>query len=215
MIGARPLTDQEVNKVLAEGFTGQFKHRNQSFFALGISTGFRTAELLALLMRDVMHRKYPREFVKIRRKHTKGKAQGRTQRVYPFAQDALQPWIDERLDDTDLADLLDQPVFISRERDTRTGQIQPITTQHASHILASAFNRCDITGSVSTHSMRKTFAKKAYEDAVRKFKNDEILMEPLRVVQKQLGHKTIQSTLNYLSFIGSDADPDLFQFTGQ
>lgn len=197
---------------MREGFTGQFKHRNRSLFALGVSTGFRISELLALQMRDVMHRKYPRQYVKVPRRHTKGKTQGRTQQLQPFAQHSLQPWIDQRLQDEELATLLDQPVFISRERDTRTGQIKAITPQHAGHILRTAFNRCNITDSVSTHSMRKTFAKKIYQDALQKFKDDKIMIEPLRVVQQQLGHKTINSTLSYLSFFGVDVDPDLFNF---
>lgn len=213
MQGARPLTDEEVKRVLAEGFTGKFKHRNRSLFAIGISTGFRTCELLALVMRDVMHRKYPRQYVKVNRKHTKGKTQGRTQQLHPFAQEALQPWIDQRLADTDLADLLDQPVFISRERDTRTRQIKPISSNMAGKILAEAFNQANVTDSVSTHSMRKTFAKKIYYDAMNKFKQDQIMMEPLRVCQQQLGHKAIQSTLSYLSFIGIDVDPDLFNYS--
>lgn len=213
MIGARPLDDTEVSQLLAEGFTGQYKHRNRSFFAIGVSTGFRVSELLALTMRDVMHRKYPRKYVKIPKRYTKGKTQGRTQQLQPFAQKALQPWIDIRLEESELAELLDQPVFISREKNTRTGTIKTITPQHAGHILNKAFARCDITDSVSTHSMRKTFAKKIYQDAVTKFKNDQILMEPLRVCQQQLGHKTIQSTLSYLSFIGVDVDPDLFNYS--
>ena len=202
-----------MERVLSEGFTGKFKHRNRSLFAMGISTGFRISELLALEMRAVMHRKYPKQYVKIERRHTKGKTQGRTQQLQRFARKALQPWIDQRLDRTDLADLLDEPVFISRETDPRTGQIKPITPQHAGHILNEAFNRCNVTDSVGTHSMRKTFAHKVYKDAVAKFKRDEILLEPLRVCQQQLGHKTIQSTLSYLSFIGVDVDPELFDFS--
>lgn len=213
MQGARPLTDKEIDTILADGFTGSFEHRNRSFFAMGISTGFRTSELLALSMRDVMHRKYPRQYVKINRRHTKGKTQGRTQRLHTFAQEALQPWIDKRLEDTELASLLDEPAFISRERDTRTRTIKPISSNMAGKILSAAFERCNITDSVSTHSMRKTFAKKIYYDAVNKFKNDQIMMEPLRVCQQQLGHKTIQSTLSYLSFIGVDVDPDLFNYS--
>ena len=212
MIGARPLDDNEVEQLLTKGFTGQFKHRNRSFFALGVSTGFRAGELLSLLMRDVMKRKYPRKYVKVRRKNTKGKTQGRTQVIHTFAQQALQPWIDQRLDGTSLADLLDQPVFISRETDTRTGQIKPITIHMAGMMLNQAFSRCGIEGNVSTHSMRKTFAEKVYYDAVKKFKSGQILKEPMRVVQDQLGHKSIASTEKYLSFIGSDTDPDLFDF---
>lgn len=213
MIGARPLEDDEVSLILQEGFTGNYEHRNRSLFATGLSTGFRISELLALEMRDIMHRKYPKSYVKIPKRLTKGKTQGRTQRLQSFARQALQPWIDERLEGTELADLLDEPVFLSREKDTRTRVIKPITPQHAGAILNQAFERCEIPGPVSTHSMRKTFAQKIYYDAVKKFRAGEIMIDPLRVCQQQLGHKTIQSTLSYLSFIGVDVDPDLFNYS--
>lgn len=214
MIGKRPLEDHEVQQLLQEGFKGYYKTRNKALFALGISTGFRAGEMLALQMRQVMHRKNVRKYVKLQKHQAKGQTQGRTMKVYPFAQAALQAWIDQRLQaEPDLPTLLDQPVFISREKDTRTGEAKPITITQCWQILDQAFRRCDIVDNVGTHSMRKTFAQKAYQDAVKKFKADKIVMEPLRVVQKQLGHKTIQSTLSYLSFIGSDVEPSLFDFT--
>lgn len=215
MIGARPLTDNEVRRVLEEGFTGQFNHRNRSFFAIGVSTGFRASELLSLNMRDVMLRKYPKDYIKIPRRATKGAGTGRTMKLHKFAKDALQPWLDERLEETETQDLLDEPVFLSREKDTRTRQIRRITMQHSNIMLKKAFHRVGVYDSVSTHSLRKTFAKKAYEDAVRRFREGTVMIEPLMVVQKQLGHNMIQSTLSYLSFIGSDTDPKLFEFRKQ
>lgn len=212
MIGARPLTDTEITRLLRNGFTGHFKHRNRSMFAIGLSTGFRISELLSLEMRQVMHRKYPKDYIKIDRRNVKGRTQGRTQRLHQVGKDALQPWIDERLDNTELATLLDQPVFISREKDTRTRNIKPITREHASYILNQAYNRCNITGSVSTHSMRKTFAKKIYEDAVKKFKAGQIFKPPINVTKDQLGQRSVQSTESYLSFLNMDSDPSLFTF---
>lgn len=212
MRGARPLTDPEVQKLLDGGFTGTYHHRDRALFAIGISTGFRVSELLALQMRDVMHRKYPREWITVKRRHTKGKTQGRTNRLMGFAQQVLQPWIDVRLADNELAALLDEPVFISREVDTRTGQIQPISLRRAGMILAEAYRRCEITGSVSTHSMRKTFAKKAYQDAIEKFQSGKIMKEPIFVVRDLLGHRHVQTTLAYLSFLGSELSEDVFSY---
>ncbi|PAU95386.1 hypothetical protein CK503_04105 [Aliifodinibius salipaludis] len=212
MRGARPLTDPEVQQMLNKGFTGNYHHRNRSLFAIGISTGFRASELLALQMRDVMHRKYPKDWIALERRHTKGKTQGRTNRLMEFAKKALQPWIDARLATTELAELLDEPLFISREVDTRTRQIQSISLRRAGMILADAYQRCGITGSVSTHSMRKTFAKKAYQDAIEKFQTGKLMKEPIFVVKDQLGHMHIQTTLRYLSFLGSELSEDVFSY---
>lgn len=212
MRGARPLTDPEVEQMLNKGFTGKYHHRDRCLFAIGISTGFRVSELLALQMRDVMHRKYPKDWIALKRRHTKGKTQGRTNQLAGFAKQTLQPWIDARLADTILSELLDQPVFISREVDTRTRQIQPISLRRAGMILADAYQRCGITGSVSTHSMRKTCAQKTYEDAIEKFQAGETMKEPIFVVRDLLGHKHIETTLKYLSFLGSELSEDVFSY---
>jgi integrase len=212
MRGARPLNDPEVQQILDEGFTSKYHHRNRSLFAIGISTGFRVSELLALQMRDVIHRKYPKDWIALDRRHTKGKTQGRTNRLMDFAKKTLQPWINARLANAELAELLDEPVFISREVDTRTRQIQPISLRRAGMILAEAYELCGITGSVSTHSMRKTFAKKAYQDAIEKFQAGKMMKEPIFVVRDLLGHKHIQTTLRYLSFLGSELSEDVFSY---
>lgn len=212
MRGARPLTDLEVQRLLDGGFTGSFRHRDRSLFAVGVSTGFRASELLALQMRDVMHRKYPKDWVALERRHTKGKTQGRTNRLMDFAKQALQPWIDARLANTELSTLLDEPVFISREVDARTRQTRPISLRRAGMILAAAFERCGITGSVSTHSMRKTFAKKAYQDAIEKFQAGQTMKEPIFAVRDLLGHMYVQTTQKYLSFLGSELSEESFSF---
>lgn len=212
MRGARPLTDPEVQQMLNDGFNGSYHRRDRSLFAIGISTGFRVSELLALQMRDVMHRKYPKDWIALERRHTKGKTAGRTNRLMGFAQKVLQPWINARLAGTALPKLLDEPVFISREVDPHTQQIQPISLRRAGMILADAYERCGITGSVSTHSMRKTFAKKAYQDAIEKFQAGKVMKEPIFVVRDQLGHKHIQTTLKYLSFLGSELSEESFSY---
>jgi len=213
MIGARPLEDEEIERLLQYGFEGVYANRNKTFFAIGISTGFRASELLSLSMRDIMHRKYVKNYIKVTRQHTKGKTIGRTLKLHQFAKDVTQKWIYERLEEKiPLPILLNQPVFISREHDTKTHLIKPITVTQSWYIMKDAFELCNVVDNVSTHSMRKTFAKKVYYDAVRQFKNGQSMMDPIRVVQNQLGHKLIQSTLSYLSFIGSETDPELFRF---
>jgi len=213
MRGARPLEHPEVEQLLREGFTGQFKHRNRSLFAIGVSTGFRCSELLALTFRDVIHRRYPKDWIKINKRHTKGKTQGRTNQLQPFAKKSLQPWIEIRREQQpEIPILLDAPVFLSREINQRTGEIKAISLDQAGKILRAAFKRCDITGSVSTHTMRKTFAKIAYRNAVKKYQAGELLKEPIFVVKDLLGHKHLNDTLKYLSFLGSQIDEFDYQF---
>lgn len=131
MYGARPLKDSEVLKLLDEGFKGTYANRDKALFAVGVSTGFRISELLSLNMRDVMHRVNVKDYIKVDRRHTKGKLRGRKQKLQTFAKEALQDWVDERLEETETAQLLDELCFQSRERDTRTGKRKSITADHA------------------------------------------------------------------------------------
>lgn len=228
MIGARYLEDEEIDRMLARGFTGQWKRRNKALFAVGISCGFRCKELLALTMRDVMHRRHPKDYITAKRQTVKKKSQGYTNKVQQFAKKPLKEWIDQRIyinesardGDLDLPALLDEPFMLTRSRRQRKRRTmegsdldnKALTVRQVNNILDQAFDRCDITGPVSSHSMRKTFAKKKYVDAVRKFRSGESHIEPLRIVQKALGHKDINATLSYLSFMGLETDPSLFDF---
>lgn len=212
MYGARPLKDAEVVKLLAEGFKGKYANRDKALFAVGVSTGFRISELLSLTMRDVMHRVNVKDYIKVDRRHTKGKLRGRKQKLHSFAKDALQDWIDERLQDNETIELLDQYCFQSRENDTRTGKPKAFSVGHAIRIIKKAGKRAGIGDDLSTHSMRKTSANKVYKDAVKRFQAGETMMEPMRIVQHFLGHKSVEVTMRYLSFVEQDISDEAFQF---
>ena len=51
------------------------------------------------------------------------------------------------------------------------------------------------TWKLSTHSMRKTFAARIYQNLLDKGENDA-----LRILQAGLGHENINNTIKYLSF---------------
>lgn len=62
-----------------------------------------------------------------------------------------------------------------------------------------------IKGHINNHSMRKTYARKANEYALRERNSGEPI-DVLRTVQEALGHSNINSTIKYLSFDSEQTD---------
>ena len=52
MKGCRPLTDEEIDLVLAS-FFGKYESRDRALFLLGLKSGFRISEILSLKVKDV------------------------------------------------------------------------------------------------------------------------------------------------------------------
>ena len=92
MKGCRALTDDEVSLV-AQSFSGTYAARDKALFVLGVKSGFRISELLSLTVWDVWQYGQFVERVAVRRRHMKGKAQGRSVILHPEAKGVLAPWL--------------------------------------------------------------------------------------------------------------------------
>jgi integrase len=183
MKGCRPLSSDEI-KVCLDAFGGTFATRDRALFLLQATSGFRISELLALRVRDVRRhgRILPR--VRVQRRHMKKKIEGRTVRVVPLAQAALDEWIEELQPERVAGNATH--LFLSRK-----GRNRPITRRHALRIYQTIFEELELdggTGELGTHSLRKSFAVRVYEATGR----------DLLKTQQALGHKSIQSTISYL-----------------
>ena len=184
MRGCRPLTDDEVSEV-SRSFWGEHARRDKALFLLGIRSGFRISELLSLRVRDVAPGGRMVDRVTVERRHMKKKVEGRTVLLHPEAKAALAAWLEV------LGANEDAYVFQSR-----IGENRPITRVQAYRILHEACDACELTGKLGTHSMRKTFANKIYD----RLDND------LVKTQRALGHRNINSTVQYLSFREEEID---------
>ena len=183
MIGCRPLTDREIEMV-RQALVG----RDRALFVLGVYSGFRISELLSLRIKDVVQHGELLDRVTVQRRSMKGKGQSRSVVLHPKTKEALRPWLATLL----LAD--DNPHgFVFR---SRKGQNRPISRVQAHTVLRDAFNSCQLSGRLGTHSMRKTFANRAFENSGR---------DLLRTA-KALGHKSVNSTISYLSFKSEEID---------
>ena len=179
MKGTRPLTDTEV-EVIAQSFAGPYAARDKALFLLGCKSGFRISELLSLQVRDVYQHGRLGDYVTVRRGATKGKQEGRTVPLNPTAKVALAEWLQILQRDPRWQE--DLPLFVSRKG------AAAITRQQARWALKEAVATNKLSGKVATHSMRKTFLRKAWEI---------VGPDPFKL-QKLSGHKHLNSLIAYL-----------------
>ena len=181
MKGTRPLDNDEIRSV-STCFTGTFATRNRGLFMLGVSTGGRISELLSLTIGDVYQNQQPVSDLLFDKSIVKG---GEVSRAVPVNRDGRQA----------IADLIawhrgryrtsraHRPLFPSRNK---RGSIA-MNRQTAHEILKKAFTAAGLNGKLATHSLRKSFAQRLYEESA-----------DIYLVQELLGHKSVATTQKYL-----------------
>ena len=185
MRGSRPLSRIQVKAILK----ATDSIREKALLTLGFATGYRISELLSLTVADIYTNGVIHSHVTVKASNTKTK-QGRTVLLNSDAKKALATlvtWLKAKgLDDT-------APLFVSRKH---TNGFAAITRQQAGRLLKDLFALVGEFGNVSTHTMRKTFARAIYDATGGK----------IELVQQALGHRSIASTIAYLSFNSDTID---------
>jgi integrase len=188
MRGANPLTRAEVKSLLKVTKSV----REKTLLTLGFSTGYRISSILSLTVADVSTNGVVHSHVTVQAKNTKTKT-GHTVLLNSDAKKALQALLAVIGIDSKT------PLFLSQKR-TINGALKAISRIQAHRILKELFAKIGLLGSsYSTHSMRKTLAKYIYDATGGKIEK----------VAAVLGHKSLNSTLSYLSFNNSDIDTAL------
>jgi len=182
MKGCRALTEQEVEQVL-EGFSGGNRLRDRCLFLLGVRSGFRISELLSLRVGDLMQNGRVTDRVGVARQFMKRKQEGRAVILHPVAKAAVA----DRVAELAKAGRTAPDIYLFQ---SQRGHNKPLTRTGAWSLLKSAFESLGMTGKLATHSMRKTFADRVYSK----------LNYDLVKTQRAMGHRSIQSTISYLSF---------------
>ncbi len=179
MKGARPLDNDEI-LLVADQFDGTYAVRNRSLFMLGVSVGGRISELLALTVGDVWQNGKPVGDLLFVKGVVKGKDTGRMVPVNADGREAvayLIAWHQAHYGSLDSA----RPLFPSRQGGGS------MSREQAHRILEKAFIRAGLNGKLATHSLRKSFAQRAYD-----------LSSDIYLVQAMLGHRDIETTREYL-----------------
>ena len=181
MKGTRPLDNAEIREV-AQTFEGKFTVRNRSLFMLGVSVGARISEMLALKVGDVWQNNKPVKDLLFDLNIVKGKEVSRAVPVNIDGRQAIEAliaWHNELYGDIDP----DRPLFPSRK-----GKGRKAMSRIAAHeVLKPAFESAGLNGKLGTHSLRKSYAQRLYEQT-----ND------IYAVQEMLGHKSVVTTQRYL-----------------
>ena len=179
MKGTRPLSNDEIRKV-ADCFEGLYAERNRGLFVLGVSTGGRISELLSLRIGDVWQNQKPVSDLLFDKAIVKG---GEVSRAVPVNFDgreaikALIVWHTAHYGAIDP----NRSLFPSRQGKGAMDR------RMAHAVLKTAFESAGLNGKLATHSMRKSFAQRLYEQT-----ND------IFAVQEMLGHKNVATTQRYL-----------------
>ena len=181
MKGTRPLNNDEIRRVSA-AFTSTFEVRNRGLFMLGVSTGGRISELLSLRVGDVYQNKKPVTDLLFDKSIVKGKEISRAVPVNVDGRnaiDAVVDWHRDRYGDIDAV----RPLFPSRNK----GGTVAMNRQTAHDMLKTAFMDAGLNGKLATHSLRKSFAQRVYEES-----------GDIYLVQELLGHRNIATTQKYI-----------------
>ena len=188
MKGTRPLDNDEIRRV-STCFTGTFQVRNRGLFMIGVSTGGRISELLSLQIGDVYQNEKSVTYLLFDKSIVKG---GEVSRAVPVnidsrqAIDKLLEWHRDRYENTEP----DRPLFPSRQK---SGTL-PMHRQTAHDILKTSFTAAGLNGNLATHSLRKSFAQRVYEQS-----------GDIYLVQELLGHRNVSTTQKYLGVNYADA----------
>ena len=176
----KTLDNTEIRLVSA-CFDGTFEARNRGLFMLGVSTGGRISELLALTIDDIYQNNKPVTDLLFDKKIVKGGEVSRAVPVNVDGRTAIENLIDwHRKKYKTIAP--SRPLFPSRNK---KGTV-PMNRQTAHEMLKKAFLEAGLNGKLATHSLRKSFAQRLYEES-----------GDIYLVQELLGHRNVSTTQKY------------------
>jgi site-specific recombinase XerD len=185
MTGCPALSLQELKLALAS-LTGRHALRDRALVMLGVRSGLRVSELLALRVGQVWDGERVVDRFYVHRQATKGKQAGASIVMHPEAARALSRWIKH-------GSLTDDPQRYLFPSQRKSGHLN---RKSAWRILHRAFQQAGVTGMAGTHCMRKTFANNVHK----------ALGGDLFRTAKAMRHSSPMTTLRYLSFKQEEID---------
>lgn len=187
MRGCRPLTQDEINRVLA-AFDGPTAIRERAIFITALRTGMRISSILSLRVEDVAHEGKVRNRIRVRRATVKGKRSGYDIALHAEAAAALQKQINSLKDTRPMAF-----VFPGRYRGTPLNRIRAWKSYKAALAKAGIVGG---RGELGMHATRKTYAKRVFA----------ALGHDLVRTAYALRHSCVSTTIRYISFEEEDVD---------
>jgi site-specific recombinase XerD len=184
MIGCPALSPKQLQLALKH-LTGRHALRNRAIVVLGVRSGLRISELLALRVGQVWDGNKIVDRFYVRRGATKGKEAGASIVMHAEAEKSLSRWIKAGKLSAD-----PQGYLFPSESKGR------LNRRWMWKVLNRAFKVAGVTGMAGTHCMRKTFANNVHR----------ALGGDLFRTSKAMRHSSPLSTLRYLSFKQEEID---------
>jgi integrase len=186
MAGRRPLTHTEERRLLR--VVRRLKPRDRALVTAQWLTGFRVSEILSLRVSDVFRNGALVPKIGIQPSRLKG-GYGSTRWV-PLSLElarALETYLTDLRQRYDLTP--DLPLFVSRQ-DGEGGKARPLHRDSARLLFRAAFARAGIEedGRLGSHSLRKTWARRVYDQSGH----------DLNLTRAALGHGNVAVTQRYL-----------------
>jgi len=171
---------------MRSSFNGKYAARDAALFELGIRTGFRISELLAVNVGDV----YQNEMlssVTLAKCWMKGKKMpSRRMPLHAAASESLFKWI--MAAGFDAPEFADQPVFCRQHTAKRLSRAQ------AWSIIKLAAMKAGLNiERVACHSLRKTFATNMW--------HNPLINKDIAKMAKLLNHQNYNNCLRYLEWL--------------
>lgn len=188
MAGSRALSEIEEAAVL--GVLDRFASRDRLLVTLGLNTGFRLAELLALRVGHVWDGERIRSTLRLERRHMKlGRGVRRREvssRAVPI-NDQVRAALADHLEVLRAQGCLEPQVMLFRSGQREEG----ISRMQATRVLARIFRAAEIVdcGGLSSHSLRKRFAMRLMA----------LSGNNIEVVRAALGHRSVATTQVYVA----------------
>ncbi|WP_440895060.1 tyrosine-type recombinase/integrase [Amphibacillus sp. Q70] len=168
MSKAEPIIDTGIIRSIINA-SNENPTRNYCFVLLALYTGLRMKDLLRLKKKDLYDDEDILSFLYLS--------------TYPDLPIYLNPQIQQLIHTYVGSQFLKENDFLFQSKETG----EPISRQQANRIIKQIAKQHDITGSVSMHTLRKTFAYHAYRNGIA-----------ISLIQKRLHQKTIRSTKRYI-----------------
>ena len=192
------------------GFEGPFANRNRAAFTLGLTTGYRAREMMSLRFRDICDFESGElyRYVYVVRGARKKDVSGQGKEVHELAEPHLAKWIVQARDVYQSVTInSDSFLFFSTRY---AGGRRPVSVRAWYAILQLAYERAGVRGGmIGTHTLRKTYAERVYRYYKGRADAGENI-DVMKAVQIALGHKSIENTYKYISFIFSEVDGSIF-----
>lgn len=191
MSGASPLNREQVKAILK----ATKNNRDNALLSVGFCTGYRISELLRIKIKDVatVINGYVKIHDSVNVRKTKN-GSGRAVRLNSTARQAIERQVKTLLND---GHNVDCALFGRAALPT-----QAITRQYAHKLIKILAEKANIfLAKISTHSLRKTYAQAMWI----------LLNKDISKLQFALGHKSVNSTISYISFLINDIDDAIDQ----